>query len=252
MRHFFTKTGFQDLKKLSISKTLFAFDYDGTLTALTPRISEAKLSIKTKNLLNKLHIYIPIVIVSGRSISDLKATCSFKPTLFIGNHGLEGIGIGKQKKMIFFKMCKKWKEELVQNISDISGVELEDKKYSLAIHYRYAYHKSTVKFLLLKYISKLNPQPKIIFGKSLINLLPDYELNKGIALKKTMQQLKLTQAVYVGDDQRDEDVFRLPENSILKIRIGRKKNSAAHFYLKNHFEINRLLNEILKKYTTAD
>ena len=245
MRHFFTKTGFQDLKKLSISKTLFAFDYDGTLTALTPRISEAKLSLKTKNLLKKLHTYVPIVIVSGRSVSDLKATCSFKPTLFIGNHGLEGIGIGKQKKIIFYKICKKWKEKLVQNISNISGVELEYKKYSLAIHYRYAHRRAKIKHLLLKYVSELYPSPKIILGKSVINLLPNYELNKGVALKKTIQKLKVTHAVYIGDDQTDEDVFRLPGNSILKIRVGKKKSSAAHFYLKNHFEINRFLNEIL-------
>ena len=143
-------------------------------------------------------------------------------------------------------MCKKWKENFLKNTSGVRGIELEDKKYSLAIHYRYAHRKAKIKHLLLKYVSELYPSPRIIFGKSIINLLPISKFNKGVSLKKSMQKLKVTHAVYVGDDQTDEDVFCLPGSSILKIRIGRKKSSAAHFYLKNHFEINRFLNKTLQ------
>ena len=241
MRRFFTQAGLQKLKRYCHSQTLFAFDYDGTLTPLMPKISEARLSLKVRKYLEKLHDYVPIVIVSGRSIGDLKKLCSFTPDFFIGNHGLEGIKPEKKIKISFYKRCKKWKGQLLKNISDIQGIELEDKKYSLSIHYRCVNHKTKMKRLLLHHVSKLHPSPKIVSGKSVINLLPMSPFNKGVSLKMAMHHLNLPYAVYVGDDQTDEDVFCLPTHSILKIRVGRKHNSRANFYLKNHFEINLFL-----------
>src|SRR3989338_3446265 len=84
MRRFLTQAGLQKLKRYCHSQTLFAFDYDGTLTPLMPKISEARLSLKVRKYLEKLHDYVPIVIVSGRSIGDLKKLCSFTPDFFIG------------------------------------------------------------------------------------------------------------------------------------------------------------------------
>src|SRR3989338_10622523 len=101
MKHFFTQTGIKKLKRFCHPKTLFAFDYDGTLTSLTPTLSHARVSLKTKKLLEELHQKTPIVIVSGRSVSDLKKLCSFTPTFFIGNHGLEGVAVHQKLKTRF-------------------------------------------------------------------------------------------------------------------------------------------------------
>ncbi len=245
MMHFFTQDGFQKLKAFCHPQTLFSFDYDGTLTPLTPKLFHAKLPRKTQKILEALHRVAPILIVSGRGISGLKKLCSFAPTFFIGNHGLEGIGLSQKVKTRFQSLCKSWKEKLLREISDRKGVELEDKKYSLAIHYRRASHKAQVKRCLLNTISKLHPRPKIIFGKSVINVLPASHLNKGVSLKVAMKKLGAKQAIYIGDDQTDEDVFRLSTPSILKIRIGRKNNSLANYYLKNQFEVNRFLTKAL-------
>ncbi|OGP05388.1 MAG: trehalose-phosphatase [Deltaproteobacteria bacterium GWA2_38_16] len=245
MKPFFTQAGLQKLKTYCHPQTLFAFDYDGTLTPLTSKISEARLPLKTQKLLETLYLYTPIVIVSGRSITDLKTLCSFTPTLFIGNHGLEGLKLEKKLKINFYKICKKWKKQLLNITPDIQGIELEDKKYSLSIHYRNVRAKVNTKALLLRHLSKLYPTPKIVFGKSVINILPFSKFNKGTSLKIAMHQLKMKRAIYVGDDQTDEDVFCLPTHSILKIRIGKKNNSHAHFYLKNHFKINQFLTEAL-------
>ncbi|MBI3019554.1 MAG: trehalose-phosphatase [Deltaproteobacteria bacterium] len=252
MRRFFTQAGLQKFKGHFRSLTLFAFDYDGTLTPLTSKLSHAKLTHKTQRLLEKLHGYVPIVIISGRSISDLKKLCSFTPTFFIGNHGLEGIGVKGKLKTNFYQTCQKWKKRLLKGISDLQGVELEDKKYSLAIHYRRARHKVQMKRLILHTTSRLHPAPKIVFGKFVINLLPASQFNKGVSLKIAMHYLKAKHAVYVGDDKTDEDVFRLPGNSILKIRIGRKNNSCANFYLEKHYEINRFLNEAMELWDIED
>ena len=103
-----------------------------------------------------------------------------------------------------------------------------------------------MKRLILHATSRLHPAPKIVFGKSVINLLPTSQFNKGVSLKRAMHYLKAKHAIYVGDDKTDEDVFCLSGNSILKIRVGRKNNSYANFYLKNYSEVNRFLNKALE------
>lgn len=245
MKPFFTQIGYQKLKTFCHAQTLFAFDYDGTLTSLSPHIFESKLPLKTKKLLENLYQYVPIAIISGRSIADLKTLCSFTPTFFMGNHGLEGIKLDKKLKIRFLRMCKQWKEKLSKNMTNIQGLKLEDKQYSLSIHYRSVKQKKKIKHLLLNHVSKLKPSPKIVFGKSVINLLPVCSFNKGTSLMEAMKQLNATHAIYIGDDDTDEDIFGLPGNEILKIRVGKKNNSYANFYLKNQFELNRFLNETL-------
>ncbi len=250
MKHFFTQAGAQKLRKYCHPQSLLAFDYDGTLTPITRKISKAKLPLKTKKLLQKLYKRMPIAIVSGRSISDLKKLCSFSSAYFIGNHGLEGIKVDQKLKTIFYKTCKKWKWELIKKGSNIQGVELEDKKYSLSIHYRCAPNKPKIKNILLKHVSELHPSPRIVCGKCVIDLIPSSKFNKGISLKKAMHQVNAQQAIYIGDDQTDEDVFRLPLNSILKIRVGKKMNSRADFYIQNQIEINKFLNLLLEELST--
>jgi trehalose 6-phosphate phosphatase len=61
-----------------------------------------------------------------------------------------------------------------------------------------------------------------------------------------MHQLNCTAALYAGDDDTDEDVFSLPDTRILTVRIGKKKISAARFFLKRQTEITEVLRSIVK------
>ncbi len=53
-------------------------------------------------------------------------------------------------------------------------------------------------------------------------------------------------AIYIGDDDNDEDVFRLGEESLLTIRVGQDEDSAAMFYLKDQSEIDRVIGHCLE------
>jgi trehalose 6-phosphate phosphatase len=61
-----------------------------------------------------------------------------------------------------------------------------------------------------------------------------------------MYQLNCTAALYIGDDDTDEDVFSLPDTRILTVRIGKNKISAARFFLKRQTEITEVLRSIVK------
>jgi trehalose 6-phosphate phosphatase len=61
-----------------------------------------------------------------------------------------------------------------------------------------------------------------------------------------MYQLNCTAALYIGDDDTDEDVFSLPDTRILTVRIGKKRISAARFFLKKQTEVTEVLRSIVK------
>lgn len=71
--------------------------------------------------------------------------------------------------------------------------------------------------------------------------MPPTALHKGTALLDYMRRLDCSAALYVGDDETDEDVFTLRDAHILTVRVGKKKGSAARYFLKRQEEITEVL-----------
>jgi trehalose 6-phosphate phosphatase len=128
------------------------------------------------------------------------------------------------------------------------GLGLEDKIYSLTLHYRQARSPESARELALKAAAQLVPAPRLVFGKSVVNVIPPGTPHKGSALQGLMGQLRSPAALYVGDDDTDEDVFGLPDERIVSVRIGRKAGSAARYYLRRQTEIARLFSYLLDAY----
>ena len=98
---------------------------------------------------------------------------------------------------------------------------------------------------ILRAVDRLNPAPRRIPGKCVENVLPHSALNKGEALLRIMALAGASRAVFVGDDDTDEDVFRMRNDRILGIRVGNGLSSHATFFLSNQKKISRLLEELL-------
>jgi trehalose 6-phosphate phosphatase len=77
--------------------------------------------------------------------------------------------------------------------------------------------------------------------------MPPGSPHKGTALLSLMIQLQSHAAVYVGDDQTDEDVFQADRNLILGIRIGMSAESRAQWYLNRQGETLRLLQYLVRR-----
>lgn len=91
MNYFFRGTHLKKINSLSIVNTLYAFDFDGTLSKISTKIEDANLPNSTYRLLSILSQQAQVAIVSGRSIRDLKKRVRLSNVYLIGNHGLEGI-----------------------------------------------------------------------------------------------------------------------------------------------------------------
>ncbi|MBN8538058.1 MAG: trehalose-phosphatase [Deltaproteobacteria bacterium] len=249
----FSKGSLVVLESLSFTKTLYAFDFDGTLAKIVSDPEAAAMAKTTEVLLSQLSKIAPVAIISGRSIEDLKKRISFNPKFLVGNHGLEGIESKNGSLEKAQKTCTAW-TKLLYNEEFESGVEIEDKVYSIAIHYRKARNKTKARAQIKSIISYITPKPNIILGKCVVNILPADAPHKGAALQKLMQISEMKHAFYIGDDDTDEDIFSLPYHSgqIMSVRVGKKIKSQASYYIERQSEINRLIKTLIKFHQPRD
>ncbi len=253
MKYLFSKGGIQILESLSFTRTLFAFDFDGTLSKIVPIPARAFLSTETARLLRRLNERAPVAVISGRSIQDLKTRLPFTPRHLIGNHGLEGLSRNDSTLDLAREACHAWRDQLKKMLNKrMEGIEMEDKTYSMALHYRHSPQKKQAKLHLLEAASRIHPSPRIILGKKVVNLIPVGGPHKGIALVELMLQENIRSACYIGDDDTDEDVFALSDRRILGIRVGRRETSLAKFFIKRQSEMNKLLRRILSFYEQSE
>src|SRR6185437_4785661 len=112
---------------------------DGTLAPIKARPADAQCAPDTENLLSELQEVAPIMIISGRSVEDLLKKIKIDRRHLIGNHGLEGISFKRNVTRRAEDICRKWKTQLSSSWDALrgdAGVFIEDKTYSLALHYR--------------------------------------------------------------------------------------------------------------------
>lgn len=245
MKSIFSKSSLLTLKSLSAAKTLYVFDFDGTLSKIVSTPSKATVTQETSKLLQQLAALTPVAIVSGRSVDDLKLRVKFQPHFIIGNHGLEGLDHAHFSLNKAKKICQLWKTE-ISRVSLGPGVLIEDKTYTLTIHFRHHPKKAQIRDQILNLIQRLSPQPHIIHGKAVVNILPPASPTKGVAVLELMRKTGAQFVFYIGDDDTDEDVFTLLNPEIVSVRVGMKKVSHARFFIKTRTQINDLLGLIIK------
>ena len=93
-------------------------------------------------------------------------------------------------------------------------------------------------------IDALDPAPKVIDGKAVVNLLPPGAPDKGEALQALMVTTRCVGAIYVGDDDTDETVFALNLPNVLTVRVEPAADSRAALFLRNQEEVLRLIRHI--------
>ncbi|MGB5216923.1 MAG: trehalose-phosphatase [Smithella sp.] len=178
--------------------------------------------------------------------SDALHHLGISPRYLIGNHGAEGLPGWEDREQVFSIITNQWQSQLDELLpgNDRKGIMIENKGVTLSIHYRYVCNIKSAHKMILEAISKLMPQPRRIGGQFIENLLPAGAPDKGIALRLLMEKSGCRKGFFVGDDETDEDVFRLNDANIFTVRVGMNTFSDALFYVQDQNEIVRLLHEI--------
>jgi trehalose 6-phosphate phosphatase len=241
MRHLFSRTSDGALAGLMRQRPLLGFDFDGTLSPLVERPSMSRLEPATAVKLARLAAAVPVVVISGRAVSDLAPRLEGIPLAGIsGNHGLEPWGATPEVE----HLVQGWSDALSRRFGHLPGLEIENKRWSLTVDYRHVPDLSSTEKALASFARTL-PQVRVLGGRHAdLNLAPAGEHHKGTALAHHVTALGRQGAMFVGDDRTDEDAFAQPIEGLISIRVGQKAGSHAQFFLQEQPEVDRLLDAL--------
>jgi trehalose 6-phosphate phosphatase len=248
VKHLLSPRNLPVLERFAWSRVLLAFDFDGTLAPIVVDPAAAQMRARTRELLVRAAGLYPTVVLSGRTRADTRRRVSGVPLQeVIGNHGAE-VGVGDPA----IAPAHRWRRELERALAEHAGVVIEDKGFSLSIHYRQSRQKKRARAAIVAAVAAIERREavRVMGGKQVVNLLPDGAPHKGIALEGARARLGCDTALYVGDDQTDEDVFALDQpGRLLSVRVGEREASHADYYLRGQREIDALLRCLIRART---
>lgn len=220
-------------------KTLLAFDYDGTLAPIGEEPSQARMRDTTRLLLTRLARRQSCIVITGRSRIDVRPLLEGVPLIeIIGNHGLEAAGL---EPLRYVARVQEWQAQLTPVLGTLEGVRIENKKYSLSVHYRQAPDPDVARAAIVSACAPLEGLRRV-GGKCVINLMPVEGAHKGAALLSAHARLGTQRVIFLGDDDTDEDVFTLPMGeALLGVRVGLSTTSQARYGLKSQDEMDAFL-----------
>lgn len=239
--------GLAELRAFVTPDTLFAFDLDGTLAPIVDDPAVARVPADVSRGLDQLSQLATTAVITGRARNDALPRLGFTPCYLVGNHGSEGLPGVIMDNSRLQKLMEQWLRQLQALLAPAawSAIVVEQKGGSLSLHYRHAPQRDAVHAALLDAIRWLDPVPRRVGGKYVENLLPYQSLHKGDALLHLMQHSGCPTALFVGDDETDEDVFRLADPRIFTVCVGAAQSTAAFYHLVNQAAIVPLLSHLL-------
>ncbi|MFM2418807.1 MAG: hypothetical protein RL385_3530 [Pseudomonadota bacterium] len=243
MRRLLSRESGELLEQLAWSRVLVVFDFDGTLAPIVADREDAQMRARTSELFARVCSLYPCAVISGRSQPDVAARLGAAPIKYVvGNHGLEpGASLDEYEEEI-----AQARASLDETLAGIAGVDLEDKRYSLALHYRRSRNKRLARSTILAAVAALPVRMRVVPGKLVVNVVPERAPNKGDALLELRRAEQADTALYVGDDVTDEDVFELDQpGRLLTVRVGESRSSAAAYFLRDQNEMDRLLAKLI-------
>src|SRR2546421_9815837 len=221
-----------------LDETAILLDIDGTLLDLMPTPREVWVPPGLSRTLNRLleQTSGALALVSGRSLNDIDLI--FAPEQFpaVGGHGAEmrlstdGEAVATQAP----PMDKELKRRLAAIAKLSPGILLEDKGYSLALHYRLAPHaeKAIYESVSLIRADLPNAPIEVLPGKFVCEIKHSgFTKASGVRELMKHEPFKGRRPLFIGDDVTDETVFAImPDMNGVAFSVGRRaKGVAGHF-----------------------
>src|SRR6478609_7602639 len=225
-------------------------DYDGTLTPIVSHPEDAWLPESMRQTLQSLAARVPVAILSGRDLDDIRGRVLVDGVVYAGSHGFDIAGAGGLRRELgtaYLPVLDTAETELREALDEIPGAQLERKHFSVAAHYRNVNENDAFRVALaMDAVGARHRELRRMDGKKVYELLPDIDWNKGKAMLWLLETLGLegrnALPIYIGDDRTDEDAFRALEQRGIGILVSEQSPpSAARYSLKNPAEVEEFL-----------
>jgi trehalose 6-phosphate phosphatase len=209
-------------------------DFDGTLAPIVERPADATMSWTMRERIRSLARRIPVAIVSGRDLPDVRARVGIADLVYAGSHGfdIEGPGLHMRHEGAseLLPVLDAIEADLGPALRGVDGCEIERKRFSLAVHFRRVPRERVPGVVQeVERATHAHPGLRSTAGKCVLDVQPDLPWDKGRAMTWILDALadadtwttrgpRPDQAdardplpafpIFVGDDVTDEDAFR--------------------------------------------
>lgn len=227
-------------------------DYDGTLTPIVADPDDAELPPLVRDRLARLAEVVPVGILSGRDLEDVRARVGLDELFYAGSHGFDLRGPGgfrRREAEEHLPVLETAEERLRRSLQDVNGARVERKRFAVAIHHRAVPDRlrEQVERRVTDVAADV-PGLALSRGKKVLELRPDVAWGKGRALRVFLGEMGLAaadaRAVYVGDDVTDEDAFGVVAGTGVAIVVRGETDgrpTAADYALEDPAAVGRFL-----------
>lgn len=241
----------RDPPPLDLAAAALFLDYDGTLVAIAPTPAAAAADAELRGLLGGLDAALgdALALVSGRPVAEIDGFLAPLRLTVAGLHGLDlrlrdghrltlagaGAALGRARR----------------DLGDLQrrtpGTLLEDKRLTVALHYRGAPDaEAAVLALARRLVEGSGGVLQLVPGKMVAELLPAGR-DKGRAIADLLDRPACLgrRPVFAGDDVTDEAGFRaVNARGGVSIRVGTsERETAAHHQLADVAAVRRWLRQ---------
>jgi len=244
-------------ERLARGRPAVFLDYDGTLTPIVARPDLAVLDDGPRAVLAALARACPTVIVSGRGREDVARLVALEELYYAGSHGFDiagppGSAIRHEVDPGLAPAVAAAARELEARVGGIEGALVEDKRFSVAVHYRLVREEDGPRVeAAVDAVLSGAPRLRKAHGKKVFELRPAIDWDKGRALLFLIEALGLDSPdlvpVYIGDDVTDEDAFRAIAGRGAGILVAETpRPTAAAYSVADPDEVREVLCRILE------
>ncbi|MHB1025610.1 MAG: trehalose-phosphatase [Desulfobacteria bacterium] len=201
-------------------RSLWVFDFDGTLSPIVPERNEARLHRECERMLRFLarSPWNRVAVLSSRALDDIVSRIPV-PGVFVGGaSGLEWvlpgghrIGPGAASEALLEEK-RQAVSPILKEMASIPGVEIEDKGWSVAVHYRNASPRSFPKRMSLLQRLRDRTGIKVYRGHEVVEVQLVRGGGKSSGVRRLCRLAGWDPAKeriwYAGDDENDAVAIR--------------------------------------------
>lgn len=186
---------------------LVASDLDGTLAPIVANSAEARVPPGTLAVLDRLAQRTKVAVITGRDLNTARRMVPVEGVDVVGSHGLEASFddplIPGVNRAALSSALEQVEQQVITAVPS-SYLHIERKAVSTAFHYRRA---PDLEQPLRAALATLPRGLRLREGRMVLEVLPDANAGKGVALGALIGRYRAKSALVMGDDLTDVAMF---------------------------------------------